>query len=90
MIPSYKIEIQAPPTSSQYGVVRVWIGRQSGALLRIEGYDRDGKLAKSFKLVSGQTIDGQWMLKEMRIERYDPKTRRSIEMTHLDILGKAD
>ena len=90
LIPSYKIEIQAPPTSSQYGVVRVWIGRQSGALLRIEGYDRDGKLAKSFKLVSGQTIDGQWMLKEMRIERYDPKTRRSIEMTHLDILGKAD
>ena len=90
LIPSYKIEIPAPSAFSQYGVVRVWIGRQSGALIRIEGYDRDGKLAKSFKVVSGQTIDGQWMLKEMRIERHDPQTRRSVEMTHLDILGKAN
>ena len=89
-VPAYKIEIQAPPTTSQYGVVRVWIARQSGALIRIEGYDRNGKLAKSFKINSAQTIDGQWMLKEMRIESFAPDSRKVTGRTYLEILGKAD
>ena len=89
-LPAYKIEIQAPPTTSQYGVVRVWIGRQSGALLRIEGYDRNGRLAKSFKVVSGQKIDGQWMLKQMRVEQLEPEARKVTGRTYLEILGKAD
>lgn len=89
-LPAYKIEIPAPPTASQYGVVRVWIGRDTGALLRIEGYDRSGKLAKSFRVVSGQKIDGQWMLKQMRIERIDPATRKVTGRTYLEVLGKAD
>ena len=89
-LPANKIEIQAPPTTSQYGVVRVWIGRESGALLRIEGYDRNGRLAKSFKVVSGQKIDGQWMLKQMRVERLEPESRKVTGRTYLEILGKAD
>ncbi len=89
-LPAYKIEIQAPPTTSQYGVVRVWIGRDSGALLRIEGFDRNGKLAKAFKVVSGQKLDDQWMLKQMRVERMDPQTRKVTGRTYLEVLGKAD
>jgi hypothetical protein len=89
-LPAFKIEIPAPPAASQYGVVRVWIGRDSGALLRIEGYDRSGKLVKSFKVVSGQKLDGQWMLKQMRIERFDPETRKVTGRTYLEVLGKAD
>jgi len=89
-VPAYKIEIQAPPTTSQYGVVRVWIGRQSGALLRIEGYDRNGKMIKFFYVVSVQNIDGQWMLKQMRVERLDPDSHKVTGRTYLEILGKAD
>ena len=89
-MPAYKIEIQAPPTTSQYGVVRVWIGRQSGALLRIEGYDRNGKMVKFFKVVSGQKLDGQWMLKQMRIERLEPDSRKVTGRTYLEVLGKAN
>ena len=86
---AYKIEIPAPPTATEYGVVRVWVDKNTGALARIEGYDRKGRLSKKFTVVSGQQIDGQWMLKQMRVERVDPETRKVTLRTYLEILGKA-
>lgn len=88
--PAYKIEIPAPSTSTQYGAVRVWIDRQSGALLRIEGYDQDGHVSKRFEVVSVQKIGDQWMLKQMRVERIDPKTKKITGLTYLDVLGAAE
>jgi hypothetical protein len=84
---AWKIEVLAPADSSQYGAVRVWIDNASAALLRIEGYDREGKLAKRFEVVSAQKIDGQWMLKQMRVERIDPATRKTTGITYLEVLG---
>ncbi|MEI8294180.1 MAG: outer membrane lipoprotein-sorting protein [bacterium] len=85
---AWKIEIPAPRGGSQYGVVRVWIDKASAALLRIEGYDLDGRLVKRFEVVSAQKIDGQWMLKQMRVERIDPETRKTTGITYLEVLGK--
>lgn len=84
---AWKIEVPAPAGPSQYGAVRVWIDKVSAALLRIEGYDKTGKLAKRFEVVSAQKIDGQWMLKQMRVERIDPDTRKTTGITYLEVLG---
>jgi len=86
---AYKIEIPAPPSGTEYGVVRVWVDKSQGALLKIEGYDRKGRLSKRFNVVSVQQIDDQYMLKEMRVERMDPETRKVALRTYLEILGKA-
>lgn len=86
---AYKIEIPAPPTATEYGVVRVWVDKNTGALMKIEGYDRKGRLSKNFSVVSVQKIDGQYMLESMRVERIDPETRKVTLRTYLDILGKA-
>ena len=86
---AYKIEIQAPPTATEYGVVRVWVDKNTGALTKIEGYDRKGRLSKKFTVVSVQQIDGQWMLKSMSVERMDPEARKAVLRTYLDILGKS-
>ncbi len=86
---AFKIEIPAPPTATEYGVVRVWVDKAQGALLRIEGYDREGRLSKVFVVNSVQEIDGQGMLKQMRVERIDPATRKVALRTYLEILGKA-
>jgi hypothetical protein len=32
-------------------------------------------------------IDGQWMLKQMRVERIDPATRKINGITYLEVLG---
>jgi hypothetical protein len=87
---AWKIEIQAVGDSSQYGVARVWIDQESGAILRIEGYNREGKMIRRFEVVSAQKLDGQWMLKQMRVESLDPATKKVTNRTYLEVLGKAD
>lgn len=88
--PSFKIEIPAPGSESDYGVVRIWIDKESGALLRVEGYNKEGKLAKRFEVVSAQKLGGQWMLKQMRVERLDPATKKVTGRTYLEVTGRAD
>ena len=77
--------------TSEFAVVRVWLDKASGALLRIEGFDWEGRLLRRFEVVSGQRIDGQWMLKQMRIERFGPdSSSRPLGRSYLEILGKED
>jgi hypothetical protein len=86
---AWKFEIQAPRRGqSQYGVARLWIDKESGALLRMEGYDMRGRMIRRFEVVSAQKIDGQWMLKQMRIETLNPETRKVLSRTYLEVLGR--
>ena len=87
--PAWKIDLQAPANETLYGVARVWIDKESGAILRIEGYDRKGVLVRRFEVISGQQIDGLWMLKQMRIESFGPdNSHDAISRNYLEILGK--
>ena len=89
-LPCWIILVQpATPTDSQYGSVRLWVQKEGGALMRAEGFDRQGRLLKRFELVSGQKIGGKWWLKQMRIERFDPEMRRVISRTYLEINAPA-
>jgi Outer membrane lipoprotein-sorting protein len=60
----------AAKNSSQYSKVKLWITKNNGALMQAEAFGHDGKLARRFKVISGQSLgDGLWMLKQMRIEQ---------------------
>lgn len=86
---AWKVELRPGKRGSEFAVVRVWIDRDTGALLRIEGYDWQGRLLRRFEVVSGQRIDGQWMLKQMRIEKFGPESpSRPVGRSYLEILGK--
>ncbi len=86
---AWKIELRPGKRGSEFAVVRVWLDQSSGALLRIEGFDWEGRLLRRFEVVSGQRIDGQWMLKQMRIEKFAPEnSSRPINRSYLEILGK--
>ena len=87
---AHRLELHPHDRKSLYGAARVWIDQQSGALLRVEGYDWDGKLTKRFEVVSAQRIEGQWFLKSMRVETFDADTRKVIDRTYLDVLGKPE
>jgi len=68
----WKLLLQpAAPGDSQYGGVMLWVEKESGAFLQADAYDRAGKLAKRFKVIAPQRINGEWILKKMRIERMD-------------------
>ena len=86
--PAWKIDLQAPANEPLYGVARVWIDKESGAILRIEGYDKKGLLIRRFEVISGQQIEGLWMLKQMRIESFAPGNPNPVSRNYLEILGK--
>ena len=84
----WKLEMKAPSRQSQYSNVWLWVGKDNGALMKMEAYDWNAKLAKRFEVVSGQKIEGRWFLKEMRIEEMDSGTGKVKTRTYLDIKKK--
>lgn len=76
-----------PPAKndSQYSRVTIWVEKESGALMQAESFDQAGKLAKRFRVISGQKIGGAWYLKQMRIESGTNAKDRT--PTYLEISG---
>ncbi len=81
----WKLEVHSPSRQSQYTGVMLWIDKQGGALMRMEGFDWSGKLAKRFEVVSAQKIEGRWFLKQMRVEDLEPGTDNVRSRTYLEI-----
>jgi hypothetical protein len=81
----WKLQLVAPSRDSQYANVFLWVDKKSGALMRMEGYDSSGRLAKRFEVVSTQKIDNRWFLKQMRVEEMQPATNKVQSRTYLEI-----
>ena len=81
----WKLQLRAPSRESQYSNVLLWVDKKGGALMRMEGYDWEGRLAKRFEVVSAQKIDNRWFLKQMRIEELQPGTNKVQARTYLEI-----
>jgi hypothetical protein len=81
----WKLRLSAPSKDAQYATVLLWVEKESGALMRMEGYDQQNQLVKRFEVVSAQKIDGRWLLKQMRIEEMQPGTDKVRSRTYLEI-----
>jgi hypothetical protein len=83
------IRVEPGASGSQYSKVDLWISKKTGALMQAEAFDGNDKLARKFKVISGQPVgDGLWILKEMRIESFGGRSQDRTP-TYLDI-EKAD
>jgi outer membrane lipoprotein-sorting protein len=81
----WKLHLRPPSRESQYSNIFLWVDQASGALMRMEGYDWNGRLAKRFEVVSAQKIDNRWFLKQMRVEELQPGTNKVQARTYLEI-----
>jgi len=81
----WKLQLRAPSRDSQYASVLLWIDKNSGALMRMEGYNETGQVVRRFEVVSAQKIDNRWFLKQMRIEEMQPGTNHVRSRTYLEI-----
>ncbi len=81
----WKVQLKSPSRDSQYSNVLIWADKDSSALMRMEGYDWNGKIAKRFEVVSAQKIDNRWFLKQMRVEEFRPGTNKVQARTYLEI-----
>lgn len=81
----WRMQLQPGANDSQYSRILLWVDKESGALMRMEGYDRAARLVKRFEVVSAQKIEGRWYLKQMRVEAIDPQSKRVMARTYLEI-----
>jgi len=81
----WKLQLQPPAGDPQYGSILLWVDKDSGTLMRMEGYDSAGKLIKRFEVVSAQKIEDRWYLKQMRVEQIDPNSNKATARTYLEI-----
>jgi Outer membrane lipoprotein-sorting protein len=81
----WKLQVVAPSHDSQYWNVVIWVDKVSGALMRMEGYDWEGRISKRFEVVSAQKIENRWFLKQMRVEELQPGTNKVQARTYLEI-----
>ncbi len=81
----WKLELLPPGRDSQYSRVFLWCEQESGALMRMQGFDWNGKAVKRFEVVSVQKIEGRYVLKQMRIEALQPETGKVQTRTYLEI-----
>jgi hypothetical protein len=81
----WKLRLPAPAKDAQYSSVLLWVDKDSGAIMRLEGYNQEGQLAKRFEVVSAQKIEGRWFLKQMRIETLQAGSEKVASRTYLEI-----
>jgi hypothetical protein len=81
----WKLRLAAPSKDATYATVLLWVDKESGALMRMEGYDWNTQLKKRFEVVSAQKIEGRWFLKQMRIEEMEAGTNKVRSRSYLEI-----
>ena len=84
----WKLQMRAPNQRSQYGSIMLWVDKNGGALMRMEGYNPGGQMIRRFEVVAAQKIDNRWFLKRMRIEQLQPGTKHVVSRTYLEIKDK--
>ena len=81
----WQLRLQPPSREAQYSNVLLWIDKETGAMMRIQAYDWQGRLTKRFEVVSAQKVEGRWFLKQMRIEEFEPGTSKVRSRSYLEI-----
>lgn len=79
------VRVQNPDNRGPYGWVDLWIDKKSGAMLKMEAWNRSAKKLKQFLVRKGQKYKDAYILKQMRVYSYDPDTGKEIAVTYMEI-----
>ncbi len=81
----WKVRMSTPDRRTSYGTVDLWVHQGSGGMARMQAYDFQGKMVKKFEVVKIQKIDGKTILKEMKVEQYDPASGKRTGQTYMTL-----
>lgn len=85
----WKIRLNNPGQGGAYQVMYVWVHQKYGAFMKIEGFDRQGKILKRFEVIEvmniGKNAAGQevYTLEQMNVSTMNPATGRVLSQTKL-------
>ncbi len=79
------VRVVNPDGRGAYSTVDVWIDKESGGMLKMIGYNRQGRPIRRFEVLHGKKFEDVWMVDEMRIETIDPGTGNVKSSTRMQI-----
>jgi len=86
---TWLVEVQNPDPKGPYAKLLIWIDKQTGGLMRMQGYNKEGKLIKRMQVMEVQRVKRggkkYWALEKMQIYTLDPKTGRVRSRTYMEL-----
>lgn len=73
------VRVRNPDGSGAYATVDIWIDKQSGGMLKMMGYNLEGRPIRRFEVLHGKKFGDVWMVDEMRVETISPTSGGRIE-----------
>ncbi len=91
----FVVDLYNPKRLGDYYLVRIFVDRESGALMRVQSYDWNGKLIKVCAVTAGQKVDAKiaagqkpykiTVLKTMDVTKYRAGTKEVESQTQLEL-----
>ena len=80
------VRVRNPDGKGIYGTVDIWIDQSSGGMMKMIGWDKQGRPIRRFEVLHGKKMDDIWMVDEMRVETLNPADGKRISHTYMEIL----
>ncbi|MEM9282980.1 MAG: outer membrane lipoprotein-sorting protein [Verrucomicrobiota bacterium] len=77
--------VRNPDGKGAYASVEVWIDQSSGAMLKMIGYNAQGRPIRRFEVLHGKKFGDIWMVDEMRIMTINPANGQMKSSTRMQI-----
>jgi len=85
------VRVLNPDGKGAYATVDVWIDKGSGGMLKMTGYNNQGRPIRRFEVLHGKKFGDIWMVDEMRIETISPAAGgRVTSSTRMQIKSSVD
>jgi len=78
------VRLGNPTKTGRYAQVRVWVHKKSQALMKVVGYDKEGRPLKRFAVTDVMKVGDAYTLRRMRVDSVDPVQNRVVGMTYLE------
>jgi hypothetical protein len=72
---TWQLDISEDQSNS--GRTQIWVDQKSYAPLKIETFDQENQLGRRIELISTQVINGKWVPKKIRVEKFIPDRQPS-------------
>ena len=82
---AWKIRCVNPDGIGPYSIVDVWVSQESGAMVRMNGFDSKRRLIKSYEVEGVQRYKGVWMLRMMNVRTHPVSAGGRIGSTYLKV-----
>lgn len=83
----WQVRVTSPDRNDPYQTVDIWVGKSSGAMMRMDAFNAQGRKVKQFlvRKVQDSPKGEGCILKQMRVESFNPEDGKAMGQTYIEI-----